>query len=131
LRTARREIVDVRGCRLVGRVVIERERSPGGLHRNRSARALGVLLLRFRIGTALRFRVGAEVAAAGRLRRSGIERARRSAGEPAGARSAESARPRPAEPTGAARPWPARAAIFAGAGLTDGERASVEHLSVE
>src|SRR6476619_278302 len=82
--------------------ILERKRTTGGFHRNRTARALGLLLLRFRAGPTLRFRVRSEVPATRRRRRRWIEPWSAESTRP---RTAEAAWTRTAEPARSGRPW--------------------------
>src|SRR6266849_4331329 len=76
VRFARRDVVDVRN-HIVRRVIVQGERAAGVLQWDRSTRALGLLLLRFRAPETLRLGVGAEVAASRRDGCRGIDGTRR------------------------------------------------------
>src|SRR5262245_17764475 len=142
VRLARGDVVDIRQIFAHVVHVVERERTAGDLHRDRSARTLGFLLLRDRVLAALRLGVGPEVAVARRRRRVGIEARTASVSTAAGARAAKAAagaRPRPAEsraararsaePAAGARS--AGPAILTSARVAYRQRTAVEHLSVE
>src|SRR5262245_1383226 len=75
--------------------ILERKRTAGGFHRDRAARPLGLLLLRFRARTTLRFGVRSEVPIPRRCRCRWIEPW---PPESTRTRTAEPARTRAAEP---------------------------------
>jgi len=136
VRFAGGHVVDVRHLFADVVDVLQRERAAGDFHRNRTARLVGVALLR--LLAARRLGVGAEVLRAIRRRRRRTGIAEAGPSEAAWTWTAKAAGPRAAKAPGTA--WPrtetagartAGAAILAGARFADGERASVEDLPIE